>query len=61
MKQYKAMAASWIRSFLAGALAVYSVDAFDLKGMLSAGLAAVIPVAIRYLNPSDQAFGFKVD
>jgi len=55
------MAASWIRSFLAGALAVYSVDAFDLKGMLSAGLAAVIPVAIRYLNPSDQAFGFKVD
>lgn len=53
----KAMLASYGRSFLAAALAVWSTGNHDPKGLLAAGLAAVLPVAIRALNPKDQAFG----
>lgn len=61
MKQTKALLASWGRSFLAAALAVYLTDTAhpDLKQIGYAGLAAVLPVIIRYLNPKDSAFGVK--
>jgi hypothetical protein len=61
MKQTKALLASWGRSFLAAALAVYLTDTAnpDLKQIGYAGLAAVLPVVIRYLNPKDSAFGVK--
>jgi hypothetical protein len=53
----KAMLASYGRSFLAAALAVWSTGNHDIKGVVAAGLAAVLPVAIRALNPKDPAFG----
>ena len=59
MNQYKAIAASWARSFLAASIAVYMSGNTDLKAVGSAGLAAVLPVILRYLNPSDAAFGLK--
>lgn len=61
MKQAKALLASWGRSFLAAALAVYMTDTANpnLKEIALAGLAAVLPVIIRYLNPKDSAFGVK--
>lgn len=46
MNQIKAMAASWGRSYIAAALAVYM-----------GGVAAVVPVILRWLNPADKAFG----
>jgi hypothetical protein len=57
MKEMKAMAASWARSFLAAGIAVYMAGITDPKAIAGAGLAAVLPVILRYLNPKDTAFG----
>lgn len=59
MEQFKPMAASWARSFLAAAMAVYMSGNTDVKAIGSAGLAAVLPVVLRWLNPNDAAFGVK--
>jgi len=59
MKEFKALAASWLRSFIAASLAVYLAGVTDLKAILTAGGAAVIPVIIRYLNPNDTQFGIN--
>ena len=59
MNQIKAMAASWARSFLAAAVAVYMAGVTDPKAIASAGLAAVLPVILRWLNPNDSSFGVK--
>jgi hypothetical protein len=59
MKEAKALAASWARSFLAAGIAVYMAGITDPKAIAGAGLAAVLPVALRYLNPSDKDFGLK--
>lgn len=57
MIEFKAIAASWARSFLAAAIAVYMSGNSDFKAMAGAGLAAVLPVILRYLNPNDTSFG----
>lgn len=57
MKEAKAMAASWARSFLAASIAVYMTGVSDPKTIAMAGVAAVLPVVLRYLNPADKAFG----
>jgi hypothetical protein len=59
MNQAKLMAASWARSFLAAAIAVYMAGVTDPKAIASAGLAAVLPVVLRALNPNDAGFGLK--
>jgi hypothetical protein len=53
----KAMLASWARSFVAAALALYTAGETDPSVLLNAGLAAVVPVVIRYFNKKDPAFG----
>lgn len=53
----QAMLASYGRSFLAAATAVYATGNHDLKSIIIAALAATLPVAIRALNPKDPAFG----
>lgn len=66
-KEQKALFASWGRSFLAACLAqfiaiggsAFDLDGDGLKSIVAAGLAAVIPVIIRWLNPNDKAFGYK--
>jgi hypothetical protein len=59
MKEAKAIVASWLRSYVAAALAVY-MSGGDVKAMAMGGVAAVVPVVIRYCNPDDAAFGIKV-
>jgi hypothetical protein len=59
MNQIKPMVASWARSFLAAAVAVYMAGVTDPKAIASAGLAAVLPVILRWLNPNDSSFGVK--
>lgn len=64
-KTTKAVIASWGRSFLAACLAQFIAlggGAFDLgsdgwKSILASGVAAVVPVVIRWLNPNDASFG----
>ena len=68
-KEQKALIASWGRSFVAACLAQFLAlggSAFDLNGdaiksVLAAGIAAVLPVVLRWLNPKDVAFGYKGD
>ena len=59
MKEFKALAASWGRSFLAASLAVYMAGVTDPKAIIGAGAAAVLPVIIRWLNPNDSQFGIR--
>jgi hypothetical protein len=56
MEKIKLMIASWLRSYIAAALAVY-MSGGDLKAMALGGVAAIVPVLIRYLNPNDANFG----
>ncbi len=59
------MLASWARSFMAAAVSafvatggdVFSLDLEGVKAILTAGVVAILPVLLRYLNPSDTAFG----
>jgi len=57
MTNWKSIAASWGRSFLAGLIACYLAGVTDPKMLLSAGIGAVAPVVLRYLNPNDGSFG----
>ena len=59
MKEAKAIVASWARSFLAAALSLYMAGVTDPKTLGMAGMAAVVPVILRWLNPNDTTFGLK--
>ena len=59
MKQAQLMAASYGRSFLSACIAVYLAGVTDPKAIGAAGLAAVLPVLLRWLNPKDAAYGRK--
>lgn len=59
MDQAKALLASWARSFLAACLACYLAGVTEPKAIVSAGIAAIAPVILRWLNPADAAFGRK--
>jgi hypothetical protein len=52
----KRMIASYARSVLGAAVATYAATS-DWKMALNALWAAAIPVAMRYLNPGDTAYG----
>jgi hypothetical protein len=52
----KAMVASYARSFVGAAVATYAATQ-DWKAALNAVWAAALPVAMRYFNPKDGAFG----
>ena len=53
----KAILGSYARSFLTGALTLYLAGETDPGKLLAAGIAAVLPPLLRWLNPNDQAFG----
>ena len=57
MDKAKALAASWARSFMAAALALYMAGVQDPETLAMAGVAAVAPVILRWLNPQDKSFG----
>jgi hypothetical protein len=59
MAQLKALLASWARSFVAACIAVYLAGVTEPKAIAGAGIAAVLPVILRWLNPNDAAFGIS--
>jgi hypothetical protein len=59
MKEAKAMLASWARSSIAGALAVFMSGNTNPKDLALGLLAGVVPLAMRWANPNDVAFGSK--
>ena len=44
----------WFESFLAVEIGIHIKDFANLKLFISATIAAVIPVALRWLNPKDS-------
>lgn len=60
MKEMKALAASWGRSFLATSLALFIAGETDPRTLALGGFAAVAPVMLRWLNPNDKGFGRKL-
>lgn len=57
--QIKALLASYGRSVLGSAVALY-LAGVPLEDLLYSLIAALIPVALRYVNPKDPAFGRKL-
>lgn len=66
----KQFLASYARSFLAAVTAVWLAKGFSItdlgnaenvKLLVDAGLAAVLPPVLRALNPKDKAFGLGSD
>ncbi len=57
MEQAKKLLASWARSFLAASIAVYLAGVTEPKAIAGAGIAAVLPVILGWLNPQDASFG----
>lgn len=56
-EQLKAALASYARSVLAGASALYLAGVTDPVDLAWSLLAALLPVVLRAVNPNDTAFG----
>jgi hypothetical protein len=56
-EQIKALLASYGRSVMGAAIALYMSGVTDPKTLAYSLVAAVAPVALRALNPNDTAFG----
>ena len=56
-KELKAMLASYARSVVGAAAALYTAGVTDPKDLWAALVGALIPVAARAINPNDPAFG----
>ena len=53
----QAMAASYARAFLGAVVALAMTGNYAPDDLAKAGIAAVLPMLLRWLNPSDPAFG----
>lgn len=56
-EQIKALLASYGRSVMGAAIALYMSGVTDPKTLAYSLVAAIAPVALRALNPNDTAFG----
>ena len=56
-KQLKAILASYGRSVLGAASTLYLAGVTDPADLVWSLVGALAPVAIRYINPNDPAFG----
>jgi hypothetical protein len=56
-KKNKAMLASYARAVAGAASTLYIAGVTDPKDLWAALVGALIPVAVRYVNPNDAAFG----
>ncbi len=57
----QALVLSWLKVFaaavLSGVLTATVTDVWDWRALLFAGLAAVLPVIINWLDPNDTRYG----
>lgn len=56
-KQVKEVIYSYARVFLAAVLALYLAGERDWEMLWQAGVGAVLPPLVRWLNPNDPAYG----
>jgi hypothetical protein len=50
--------AACIAQFIALGGSAFDLSGDALKSIVAAGVAAIAPVVIRWLNPNDKAFGY---
>jgi hypothetical protein len=53
-EKIRAISRTWFESFLAVEIGIHLKDFANLKLFISATIAAIIPVALRWLNPKDN-------
>ena len=53
MDKFYTVLGTWARAFIAAVIASYLSGNTQPKVILASGLAAVLPVILRYLNPKD--------
>jgi hypothetical protein len=53
----KLAAGSWLKTFLAAALATYLAVGWDVDAIANAALASVLPSIINWLNPNYERYG----
>jgi hypothetical protein len=58
-EQILAALGTYARAFLSAAIALYMTGNTNPKDLLMCGIAAVAPVILKALSPSNQEFGFK--
>jgi len=51
--KFQTVSGTWVRAFVAATLAAYMSGYNSPKYLLHAGLAAILPVVLRYVNPND--------
>lgn len=56
-KEHQEMLKSWAKVFLAATTALWLSGETQVDAILKAGVAAVIPLVITWLDPSDYRFG----
>jgi hypothetical protein len=56
-KQQKAAFQSYLRSCMGAVLAVVATGNYAPNDLAKAGIAALLPPVLRWLNPKDGAFG----
>lgn len=57
LNDLKLAAGSWVKTFLAAALATYLAVGWDVDAIANAALASVLPSIINWLNPSYERYG----
>jgi hypothetical protein len=50
---------TYARAFLSAAMALYMTGNTNPKDLLMGGIAAIAPVILKALSPSNKEFGFK--
>jgi ATP-dependent protease HslVU (ClpYQ) peptidase subunit len=58
-EQILAAIGTYGRAFLAAATALYMTGNTNPKDLIAAGFAAIAPVVLKALSPSNKEFGFK--
>jgi hypothetical protein len=53
------MLEDWLKSFVAGSVAVLITTDYDATSALKAGLAAVLPMIYAWANTKDTRYGRK--
>ena len=59
IEQTLAALGTYARAFLSAAIALYLTGNTNIKDLGMAGCAAVAPVILKALSPSNKDFGFK--
>lgn len=51
--QLLSIGGTYLRAFITGAVTAYTLGKTDPKDFLAAGVAAIIPIVMRWANPKD--------